>query len=302
MRQLAGNRSAAVIALAFLSFFWGYNWVVAKISLEYIGPFQYLAIRMTVASILLFLIGRILRLPLALLHPKKTILLGLLQTLLYGCVMTWALSRGGAGKTAILTFSMPFWMVIFAWIFLGEKVRARQWPIIFLAFAGIVCILEPWQLKSDYVSNMLAISGGIFWALSVLVVKRIRLESPRQLFALTAWQMVFGSIGLIILAFVFPSRPIEWGMPLLITLTYTVILSTSAGWLLWLFILQRLPANVSSLSTLAIPVIGTLAAWIQLDDVPTNLECIGIFLICVALGGLALTTESQKAEAQMETI
>ncbi|MEO6908290.1 MAG: DMT family transporter [Abditibacteriaceae bacterium] len=167
---------------------------------------------------------------------------------------------------------------------------------------GIICILEPWQLKSDYVSNMLAISGGVIWALSVLVVKKIHLQSPRQLFALTAWQMAFGSAGLIILAFVFPSRPIDWGMPLLLSLTYTIILSTSLGWILWLFILQRLPANISSLSTLAIPVIGTLAAWIQLHDVPSHLELGGMFLICVALGGLALTTESKKVEVPMETI
>ncbi|MEO6908291.1 MAG: DMT family transporter [Abditibacteriaceae bacterium] len=126
MRQFAGSRSAALVALAFLSFFWGYNWVVAKISLGYIGPFQYLALRMTIGTILIFSIGKILRLPLQLLHPKKTLLLGLLQTMLYGCVMTWALSRGAAGKVAILTFSMPFWMIILAWIFLGEKVRGRQ--------------------------------------------------------------------------------------------------------------------------------------------------------------------------------
>ena len=300
MRQFAESRAAAVVALAVLSLIWGYNWVVVKISLSYIGTFQYLAIRMTLAAILLFAIGRLVKLPLALPHPKKTLLLGFLQTTLYGCLMTWALSRGGAGKVAVLTFSMPFWMIILAWLFLGERVRKLQWPIIFLAFVGIVCILEPWQLKSDAISNALAISGGIAWALSVLVVKKIQLESPRQLLALTAWQMLFGSVGLIVLAFVFQTQPIEWGFPLLITFSYSIILSTAAGWILWTFILQRLPANISGLSTLAIPVISVLTAWLQLKEAPPRIELAGIFLIAVALGGLALTAGTQKTEPLVE--
>lgn len=299
MRQFALSRSAAVVALAFLSVFWGYNWVAAKISLGYIGPFQYLAIRMTMGSILLFTIGRLLKLPLALPFPKKTIILGLLQTTLYGCLMTWALSRAGAGKVAVLTFSMPFWMLILAWLFLGEKVRKLQWPIIFLAFIGIIFILEPWELKSDVISNTLAIFGGITWAVSVLVVKNIHLQSPRQLLALTAWQMLFGSVGLIVLAFVFQTRSIEWGLPLILTLSYSIIFSTALGWLLWVFILQSLPANISGLSSLAIPVISVLSAWLQLRETPSRSELMGIFLISLALGGLALTAGSRKEEAQM---
>ena len=299
MRRFLNSESAAVATLALLSVVWGYNWVVVKIALEYAGPFQFLAFRMTLAALVLFAIGRSLGLPLAMPYPKKTLLLGLVQTTLYGSLMTWALVRGGAGKVAILTFTMPFWIVILAWMFLGERVRARQWPIIFLALCGMILILEPWQLKSDYFSNLLAVAGGFCWAVSVLQIKKIKLHSQRELFALTAWQMILGSIGLIALSLIFPSHPIRWEMPLILALCYSVIIAAALGWVMWLFVLQRLPANISSLGTLAIPVIGTLAAWIQLHDAPTRIELAGIFLICVALAGLAVTAESRKVEPEM---
>lgn len=299
MRRFANSQSAAIVTLAVLSLMWGYNWVVVKVALQYAGPFQFLAFRMTLASLVLFGLGRALGLPLAMPHPKKTLMLGLMQTTAYGSLMTWALVRGGAGKVAILTFTMPFWIVILAWLFLGEKVRGRQWPIIFLALSGMVLILEPWHLKSDYFSNLLAIGGGLCWAISVLQIKKIKLHSQRELFALTAWQMLLGSIGLVTLALIFPSQPIRWQLPLIVALSYSVIIAAALGWVMWLFVLQRLPANISSLGTLAIPVIGTLAAWLQLHDVPTPIEVVGIFLIAIALGGLTLTAESRKDKTEM---
>lgn len=298
VEKFSKSRSAALVVLALLTVLWGYNWVVVKTALEYAGPFQFLAWRMSLASLVLFGMARMLGLPLAMPHPKRTLMLGLVQTTLYGSLMTWALVRGGAGKVAILTFTMPFWIVILAWVFLGEKVRGRQWPIIFLALMGMTLILEPWQLQSDSFSNILAVAGGLCWAVSVLQIKKIHLHSQRQLFALTAWQMALGSIGLIALAFIFPSHPTQWQPVFILTLVYSVVIAAALGWIMWFFVLQRLPANISSLGTLAIPVVAALSAWLQLGEVPTRIELAGILLVCVALAGLAVTAESRKEQVE----
>ncbi len=34
----------------------------------------------------------------------------------------WALEAGGTGKTAILVYTMPFWVLIMAWPFLSERI------------------------------------------------------------------------------------------------------------------------------------------------------------------------------------
>ena len=56
--------------------------------------------------------------------------------------------------------------------------------------------------------------------------------------------------------------------------------------LLWLYILHRLPTTISSLSSLIVPIVGVLAAWLQLGERPSTPETVGMVLILVALAVL----------------
>lgn len=63
-------------------------------------------------------------------------MVGLLQTAgAYGFAM-WALVSGGAGKTSVLVYIMPFWTLLLAWLILGERVRGIQWFAIGLSLCG----------------------------------------------------------------------------------------------------------------------------------------------------------------------
>jgi drug/metabolite transporter (DMT)-like permease len=79
-------------------------------------------------------------------------------------------------------------------------------------------------------------------------------------------------------------------------LAYSGILGGAVAWSLWFYALNRLPAGVASLGTLATPVVGVLAAWIQIGENPTFLEAIGIVLI---IGALVLnSTQAIKPQKQ----
>src|SRR5690606_32931569 len=105
------------------------------------------------------------------------------------------------------------------------------------------------------------------------------------LLSLTTWQMVFGFIPLCAAALLMPEQPIEWTAYFVGALVFNVVGGTALAMLLWLYILQRLPAIVSGLSSLIVPVIGVIAAWLQLGERPSLAEGGGIVLI---LAGLAL--------------
>ncbi|HET6655003.1 MAG TPA: DMT family transporter, partial [Gammaproteobacteria bacterium] len=77
-------------------------------------------------------------------------------------------------------------------------------------------------------------------------------------------------------------------------LVYNALGATMIAWLLWLYILQRLPATISGLSSLIVPIIGVAAAWLQLGEQPNQAEGIGIILILVALGLLSLAGRGAK--------
>ena len=75
-----------------------------------------------------------------------TMLIGLLQTTLFVGLVITALHDAGAGKVSVLTYTMPFWLLLLAWIFLGERLRGVQWLAVVLAFAGLVLVVRPWAL------------------------------------------------------------------------------------------------------------------------------------------------------------
>ena len=93
-----------------------------------------------------------------------------------------------------------------------------------------------------------------------------------ELLSLTAWQMLYGCIPLIAAAWLVPERPIEWTGAFLAALSFNAVGGMAIATLLWLYILYRLPATISSLSSLIVPIVGVLAAWIQLGERPSLAE------------------------------
>ena len=123
----SGSPRLALLALALLSLIWGYNWVVMKQVIQYVDPFDFSAIRTMLGAATLFVVLVALRRPLGLKAVREVALLGVLQTGAFTALIQWALVAGGAGKTAVLVYTMPFWVIPMAWWVLGERVRGLQW-------------------------------------------------------------------------------------------------------------------------------------------------------------------------------
>lgn len=274
----------AFLALLLLTFFWGYNWVVMKDALQFSGVFQFIALRTGGGAVCLFMIIAILRKPFNIKHWPTLALLGLLQTSGFTGLLMWALVEGGAGKTAVLTYTMPFWVMLLAWPLLGERLQGLQWVAALLSAMGILLILDPLHLGADQFSMLLAVLSGVSWALAVIVAKKLHKKAPElDLLTLTAWQMLFGSIPILIAAWLVPAPPIQWTPYFIGAVAYNAILCNALAWLLWLYALQRLQAGVASMASMLTPVIGVIAAWIQLNEVPNHVELLGMALIATAL-------------------
>jgi drug/metabolite transporter (DMT)-like permease len=284
------NKSVtAFAALLLLSVIWGYNWVVMKLALAYIGPFQFGAIRNFFGSMILFLVLLLLKKPLKPVQVPMTVLLGILQTTGFTGLIIWALVEGGAGKVAVLTFTMPFWVMLMAWPLLGEKIRGLQWLAVVMSVAGLCGIIEPWNFHGKLLSNVLAVSAGVSWGLSVILAKKLHKRAPGlDVLSFTAWQMLFGSLPLIVLALIVPSPPAVWTHTLIGATLFNIVLANSLGWWLWLYALNRLLAGVASMNSLLIPVIAVVAAWIQLGETPSLSEGIGMILIACALATISI--------------
>ncbi len=282
----AHSRRNALIALVLLTLTWSYNWIVMKQVLQYSGPVHFVAWRAALATVVLFVILLLRREPLRPPPLLPTIVIGVLQIGLFAILIQWALVNGDAGKTALLTYTMPFWLVVIARFVLGERMRALQWAWIALAALGLLLVIGPWQGSAGLSSSMLATGAGLCWALGVVVSKRLFVRASVSALSLTAWQMLFGAIMLVIVAGVVPERAIDWSWPFIAALAYNAVLASGIAWLLWAFIVQRLPASIAGMTTLAIPLCGVLFAWAVLGERPSTLEASGIVLVAIALFGI----------------
>lgn len=132
----AGNRRnerLALMALAGMALVWGYNWVVMKQVLAYVGPFEFSALRTLFGAAALLLVLKFLRRPMRIRAWPRVVLLGVLQTGMFSALIQLALLQGGAGKTSILVYTMQFWVIPLAWAAFGERIRGGngwrwRWP------------------------------------------------------------------------------------------------------------------------------------------------------------------------------
>jgi drug/metabolite transporter (DMT)-like permease len=192
---------------------------------------------------------------------------------------------GSAGKTSVLVYTMPFWLLLIAWPVLGERIQGIQWAAVVLALAGLVLVLDPWRLQGVR-ACLLAVAAGLAWAMASVLFKIIRRHREIDLLPFTAWQALLGSIPLIVAALLTAPKAPIWNPSFVAALLYNVIAASALAWLLWLYVLHSLPTSIAGISSLAIPVVGVIAAWAQLGERPGALEAAGIGLIVVALAVL----------------
>ena len=264
---------------------WGYSWVVMKIALTHAHPFDFAAIRVAIGSALLFALVRLRGRSLALPDYRMALLLGMLQVALFVGLSHYALLQAGPGKTSVLVFTMPFWMIVFAHFIIGERMRGAQWVAVALAFAGLALIVRPWQLTS-LAGSLLAVAAGAVWAMSAVLSKKWPAATADALL-FTAWQLLFGFLALAALALLHPHEPVRWNLEFAWTLAFSAILATAIGWWLWTYVLARSRAGIAGLNALGIPVVAVTASALQLGERPPAIELAGMVLIGLALGLLA---------------
>ncbi|TAL92279.1 MAG: EamA family transporter [Rhodanobacter sp.] len=283
MSPSSSPQRGAALALLATIVLWAYSWVVMKQVLAYAGPLDFAALRYLIGAAVLFAVLLVLRQSLRPPPLLPTILIGLCQTAAFQGLEQLALLHGGAGHVALLAYTMPFWAVLLAWLLLGDRPTARHWLGLALAATGLLCIIEPWHALGSMLSTTLALIGGLAWAAGTVLSKRLFRRHALNVLNLTAWQMLAGGLALGLVALVVPQRPIAWNRAFIGGLAYSAVLASAVAWWLWSIVLQRLSTTVASVSSLGVPVLSVLLAWLILRERPSALEGAGIVLVLLGL-------------------
>ncbi|WP_459617773.1 DMT family transporter [Bordetella sp. 2513F-2] len=282
MTRPESDRAGLVLMLVTI-LVWAGSWIVMKLIVPYIGPFDFVAVRYVSGGLVLFALAVVLRRPLSMPPWRLTLLVGLTQTAGFQACVQSALVEGAVGKVSLTTYTMPFWVVLFAWGLLGERPGARHWAGIALAALGLLCFLAPWNGLGDALPMVLGAGSGLCWGLGTVLAKRMFDRHAPDILVFTAWQMLLGGLVMVPVALAVPQIASRWGWQLWLGMAYIVIVATALGWLLWLAVVRRVPASVAGLSGLGVPVVAVLLAWLVLHEQPTATDALAMALILTGL-------------------
>lgn len=305
MRALLGigSRRGAYVALVALTVLWGANWVMMKLALASADPVVFNVQRTWVAIAVLFAAMAATRAPLA---PQASwvaiVVTGFFQTTVNFGATTMAVAGGGAGRTSVLVFTMPFWTLVIARIVLGERVRGAQWIAVACAFAGLVLVVAPWDWRGELAPKLWATLSGLGWAAGTVATKHFQRAHPTDPHNFIAWQMLVGVLPLTLLPLALDFAPTRWSVAQVALVFYVGAISTAVGFLLWIAVLKHLPAGTASLNIFAIPPIALLSSMAVFGERLTGNEWAGIALIgagLAILAGIAWRASRRGAEAEI---
>jgi drug/metabolite transporter (DMT)-like permease len=279
---LVHSRRGAYIALVVLTLVWGGNWIVMKFALESAHPVVLNVQRTWLATVVLFAVLVAQRRPLWPASWLAVVVTGFFQTTINFTATSMALAGGGAGRTSVLVFTMPFWTLLIAWAVLHERVKGSQWYAVGFAFAGLALIVQPWDWSGDLTPKLWAVLSGFGWAAGTVATKYFQRGTRFDPINFIAWQMLVGVLPLTVLPWLMVLPPVQWSVAYVLLTAYVGAVSTSLGFLLWIAVLRFLPAGTASLNMFAIPVIALTSSMLIFGERLTGSEWLGIG--CIAAG------------------
>lgn len=284
-----------MLALFWVSFFWGTTWIASKEGVKHMPALQLAAIRQFLGAALYLAFFLYKKTPWPKGRQWKTIIiLSILNFVLSNGLSTWGVKYISSGLGAIIGAVFPLWIVIIS-LFRGEKLS--KWSIIgmVVSFGGVCLVFY------DYLSDLLEpdFRFGIFlsvlatltWAFGSLYTKK-KAASFNPYFSL-GLQMLLSSVllfaytgatGTAVALSAIPS--ISWW-----SIAYLVVFGSVFTFIAFIYALQHLPAEVSSIYAYINPIVAVLLGALIFDEPLTVMIVIGGM---VTLFGLYLVNKTMR--------
>jgi drug/metabolite transporter (DMT)-like permease len=283
------SHRVSILLLLMLAVFWGYNWVVMKVGIHESGPVVFAALRMIGGAGLLALAVLLMRRSFRIAEPWTVTAIGLTQTTAAQGLIAAALHGGQAGKSAVLNYTLPIWVMILSALFLNVRPKLGQWLATAVALAGIVTMAFIGGAPGSLTPVLFALAASFCWGVGVVLTQALLKRHPEtDTVVLTTWQMLIGAVLLGGVALIVP-EPIHWSTGFVLALLYNIGPATAVAFLLWFSLQRRIEAHVLSLIVLIVPLVGVVAGSIQLGERPSLPDTIGMALILVAIALMVLS-------------
>jgi drug/metabolite transporter (DMT)-like permease len=288
------HRAGLLLVLVIL--LWGINWPIIRLGLAVIPPLWFAAARLALGAACLWLIQVFGS---GIVAPTRQDLpiifsVGLLQFGAFLGLTHVAVQFVPPGRSAILAYTTPFWVVPLARFVLKERLTPSHRRALIFGAAGLAVLFNP--LAVDYGNGQVLLGNGLLllaamaWAFAIVHVRAHRWRVPPS--ALIPWQMSLAAVAVgVVASLLEPTPEIAWNARLLAVLAYNGPIASALCFWAFITINRALPAATTALASLGVPVVGVIAAAIVVGEPITLSNLVGLGLIvvgtaCLIRGGL----------------
>ncbi|MBR9706396.1 EamA family transporter [Candidatus Pacearchaeota archaeon] len=294
LREIRGT--LLILLTAFIS---GMNIVINKFFVVKIDPLVFTASRALLIGIVFFLISLYVSKSTKK-HFKKTswtklILIGIIG----GSFAFWLFFEGlkltTAGRAAFIHKTLPIYAVIFAFVFLKEKISKKYLIALTIMLLGLLLIELSKLSLNVRIGDLLVLSATILWAIENTLAKKVMTKKESN-WIVTFSRMFFGSLILFAIIFLVGKTNILLSLNIqqisYIAISATLLLLYV---LTWYWGLKYINLSKASTILLLSPVISLILGMIWLSETVLIPQLIGSILILIG----AYVVTKTKSESRI---
>ncbi|MBD1869624.1 DMT family transporter [Cyanobacteria bacterium FACHB-471] len=275
-----------ITALSY-AFCWGVGLTLTKIALSEIRPATLLVIQL-LASVSFLAIAcycQNRQLPFSWSNLKQGFA-GIFEPALAYMIGTFGVEMTTASKATLIGSSEVILTVLFAAVFLGEKLTRIKFLLAGISFVG-VCLLLLRDEGTNYASfsgDLLVLLGTLFAVFYVILSKQqiansdpLQLTASQQFVGLMVTVLCFSALS--VLNSNYEVNAAHISLPFWLLAVGSGVMQYALAFLLYLTALQNLPVSHAAFYVALIPVFGVTSAILILGERPSLIQWVGAGLI-----------------------
>lgn len=276
-----------IVLLGGLTLLWGLNWPAMKVGLSQVTPWTFRTVCLLTGGFGLLGIARAGGLPLKIPRRERwpICVVALFNITGWHVLSAYSLTLTGAGRAAIIAYTMPLWAVILGRAVLREPLTRARGLALLLGLAGLTILIGPefralWKAP---VGALLMLCAAASWGTGTVLVKHFQWTIPTIL--LTGWQVILGAVPVMLGMLVLEPVPSLAGLGLeaVVGTAYAAVVGVLLCHYAWFRVVRMLPSAIAAIGTLGIPVVGVFSSGLILGEPVGLRELAALALVLPAL-------------------
>jgi drug/metabolite transporter (DMT)-like permease len=256
-----------------------------KIAVHELPPFMLASVRFTIAGILIFLLCKIMGIPLTITKKQllNSIIAGFLFLAFGNGFVVWALKYVDSGFAALEIAAQPLVILLLMRVLEGKRIQTMSVVGVIIGILGIYLLVSQNQVisqENSVLGMVMIFFCMVSWAYGSLFVAKADL--PKNYFVNTGFQMFTAGIILMVGSLLIGETwtfPTTWSSQVQYAMLFLIVLGSIVAFTAFNYLLKVVSPEKVATSTYVNPIIALLLGWFFLDEQITTQSTIAAIVL-----------------------